>query len=70
MGWGASEHLRGDLAGTKLYTHSAFSISGSGEAAAKGRQDKWAAGAAYVKNAIDQEFGPGMGDRVFKKISE
>jgi hypothetical protein len=69
LGWGASEHLRGDLAGTKLYTHSAFSISGSGEAAAKGRQDKWAAGAAYVKNAIDQEFGPGMGDRVFKKIS-
>ena len=28
LGWGAGEHLRGDLAGTKLYTHSAFSTPG------------------------------------------
>jgi hypothetical protein len=49
LGWGAGEHLRGDLAGTRLYTHSAFAISGSGDAAAKARQDKWAAGATYVK---------------------
>jgi hypothetical protein len=69
LGWGAGEHLRGDLAGTKLYTHSAFSISGFGEAAAKNRQAKWAAGAAFVKNAIDDQFGKGVGDRVFSKIS-
>jgi hypothetical protein len=69
LGWGGSEHLRGDLAGTRVYTHSAFSISGSGDAAAKARQDKWAAGAAYVKQAIDREFGPGMGELAFAKVS-
>jgi hypothetical protein len=69
LGWGAGEHLRGDLAGTRLYTHSAFSISGSSDAAAKARQDKWAAGAAYVKQAIDREFGPGMGELAFAKVS-
>jgi hypothetical protein len=68
-GWGASEHLRGDLEGTRLYTHSAFSISGFSADAAAARQAKWAAGATYVKQAIDREFGVGMGERVFAKVS-
>jgi hypothetical protein len=68
LGHGSDKHLRADTQGTQLYTHSAFMISGSGEAAAKGRQEKWAAGAEYIKNTIDQEFGDGMGDKI-KKIS-
>ncbi len=68
LGRGSSEHLRGDLGGTKLYTHSAFSISGSGAQAAERRQAKWAAGADHVKQAISQQYGDGVGEQVFKKI--
>jgi hypothetical protein len=71
MGRGSSEHLRGDLAGTKLYTHSALSISGFGENAANIRRQKWEAGATYIKNAIDEQCGQvGVGEQVFKKISD
>jgi hypothetical protein len=68
LGRGSSEHLRGNLGGTKLYTHSAFSISGSGAQAAERRQAKWAAGADHVKQAISQQYGDGVGEQVFKKI--
>lgn len=69
LGLGADEHLRGDKAGTRLYTHSTFSISGFGAAAAAQRREKWEAGASQVRRAIDREFGPGMGDRVFARIN-
>lgn len=69
LGLGADDHLRGDKAGTRLYTHSAFSISGFGGAAAAQRREKWEAGATQVKQAIDREYGAGMGDRVFAKIN-
>ena len=67
LGRGSGEHLR--ATGTRLYTHSAFAISGSGPAALAARQAKWEAGAAHVKQAIDREFGPGMGERAFAKVS-
>jgi len=70
LGRGSSEHLRADLGGTKLYTHSALSISGSGAAALERRQAKWEAGADYVKQAIDDQFGDGVGEKVFKRISD
>jgi hypothetical protein len=71
VGWtgiGSSEHLRGDQTGTVLYTHGAFSFSGWSDDALKGRQQKWAQGAEIVRQAIDNEFGNGVGDAVFARI--
>lgn len=69
LGWGASEHLRSDATKTRLYTHSAFSISGFSDDAATARQKKWTDGAAYVKDSIYREWGQTIGDRVMGKLS-
>jgi hypothetical protein len=70
--WGADKHIRGEAlgTGTRLYNHSSFSISGFGEKAASDRQTKWDTGASAIKDSIDQEFGDGMGDRVFAKVGQ
>ncbi len=69
LGWGASEHLRSDSTKTRLYTHSALSISGFSDDAATARHKKWADGAAYVKDAVYREWGKDIGDRVMGKLS-
>ena len=65
----SAEHLRGDDTGTRLYTHSAFSISGRGDASKIARDQKWAQGSAIVRQSITDEYGPGVGQAVFQKIS-
>jgi hypothetical protein len=72
---GGDKHLRADTVqlsdGTpmhRLYMHEG--MSGFGEQAMQNRMTKWADGAAFVKQSIDIEYGPGIGDLVFQKILE
>lgn len=66
---GAKKHLRFD-GGTKLYTHSSLVKSRKGEDAALDRARKHAAGADAVKRAIDNQYGAGTGERIFRRIAE
>jgi hypothetical protein len=50
----------------RIYTHKG--ISGSGDKAMQERMTKWADGAAFVKQSIDRQYGPGVGAPVFQKI--
>lgn len=76
-GKGADKELR-HQEGKPLYTHSKSSSTGlksffgtkGAQKQIDNREQKVHAGASYIKQAIDREFGQGMGNRVFANILE
>lgn len=63
-----TKHLRGDVQGNRLYTHSSWKKSGLGKAAADRRAAKHEHGASFLKGAIDREYGPGVAGKVFLNL--
>lgn len=62
----ADQHLR--LTGTNLHTHNPLMPHGKGAAALQARLEKYDNAAVAVKNAIAQEYGPAVADRVFRNL--
>ena len=62
------EHLRGNDDGS-IYLHGLLSVSRKGEQALQERQDKWKTGSENVRLTIDREYGEGVGEKIFQKIT-
>ena len=58
------KHVRGTAGSTQLYVHG-DKAHGIGS-----RQPKYQEGVGQIKAALDQDFGPGFGDRAFKELGK